>query len=192
MRGKKKLFWPVGIRNQHVGLVVLAVLVMAAWPAHTILAGPLLQQVQGMVRLQGRQDHSGVELEVQVEEADGALRSFVVSESQGPIVTEAQGKFDVPTGGKLVITASKPGYLKAQVVVDASAGGALDLGPTTLYGGEVTGDNLIDISDLAYLGAHFDTSEMGGDINGDGKVDILDLSMAAANFAMRGPTPWGE
>jgi len=181
--------WPVEMQNRRVGLVVIAMLVVVAWPVHTILAGPLSQQVQGAVRLQGRQDHSGVEVQVQVQAESGDFQSFSASM---PITTQAQGDFDVPAGGKLVITARKPGYLDAQTVVEAAAGEPLDLGPTTLYGGEVTGDNLIDISDLAYLRAHLVTSELGGRINGDGQVDILDLSMAAANFAMRGPTPWGE
>jgi hypothetical protein len=189
MRGKKRLPWPVEIQNRRMGLLVIAMLVMVAWPAHTILAGPLSQQVQGAVRLQGRQDHSGVEVRVQVQAESGDFQSFSAS---APVTTQAQGDFDVPAGGKFMITACKPGYLDAQAVVDAAAAEPLDLGPTTLYGGEVTGDNLIDINDLAYLGARFATSELGGDINGDGEVDILDLSMAAANFAMRGPTPWGE
>ncbi len=189
MRGKKRLPWSVGMQRRRVGLVVVAVLVMVAWSAQVILASPLLQQVQGAVRLQGRQDHSGVKVEVQVESEGDQVQAFVFSE---PITTQAQGEFNLPSGGKLTITARKPGYLDAQAVVDATDGEALTLGPTTLYGGEVTGDDLIDISDLAYLGAHFATSDSGGDINGDSKVDILDLSMAAANFAMRGPTPWGE
>jgi hypothetical protein len=108
------------------------------------------------------------------------------------VMTGSQGAFNLPVQGSVVITARREGYLDAQKTVNITSDAPLDLGPTILYGGEVTGDNLIDISDLAYLGAKFTTDDSKSDINGDGAVDILDLSMAAANFSMRGPTPWGE
>jgi hypothetical protein len=56
----------------------------------------------------------------------------------------------------------------------------------------VTGDNLIDILDLAYMGARFHGDDLTADINGDGIVDILDLVLSAANYMMTGPTDWGQ
>jgi hypothetical protein len=107
-------------------------------------------------------------------------------------VTGVEGEFNFEAQGVLVITAHKPGYLDAQAMVEIVSDAPIDLTPATLYGGEVTGDNLIDISDLAYLGANFGSNDSQGDINGDGQVDILDMSVAAANFMLRGPTLWGE
>jgi hypothetical protein len=135
-------------------------------------------QLSGVVYLQGRLDHSGVRVNV--------------SPTGLQAITDAQGMFSFLAQGALTITAQMDGYLKAQATVKVSPGESVDLGPTTLYGGEVTGDNLIDIGDLAYLGARLNSNDLSADINGDDQVDILDLTMTAANFLMRGPTPWGE
>jgi hypothetical protein len=150
----------------------------------------LSSQVSGEVRLQGRQDHSEITIQVQGQSDADGVQSFSVSPSSAPVGTD--GVFSVEAQGKLIITARRSGYLDAQTTVDISSDEPLNLGPTTLYGGEVTGDNEIDISDLSYLGARFHTGDLTGDINGDSQIDILDLSMAAANFSMSGPTSWGE
>jgi hypothetical protein len=64
------------------------------------------------------------------------------------------------------------------------------LAPVTLLGGDVNGDNLIDIRDLSYVAYHLGGPDAQADINGDGKVDILDLTMIAGNFGIKGPTLW--
>ena len=66
----------------------------------------------------------------------------------------------------------------------------IDLGEVTLYGGDATGDNRIDIRDLSYVAWHFDSGDAKADLNGDGQVDILDLSLVAGNFGRVGPTVW--
>ncbi len=132
--------------------------------------------VSGQVHLQGRLDHSGAEVSV--------------SPTGLEAITDIEGLFSFLTHGTLTITARMYGYLDAEATVELSPGESVDLGLTTLYGGEVTGDNCIDILDLAYLGARFHSDDLSADINGDGLVDILDLAMAAANFLMCGPTPW--
>jgi hypothetical protein len=178
--------------NRLLWLSMLAVLVLGVWPGQVILASTLLSgEVRGEVHLQGRGDNAGVEIQVQSVPGSGDVESFSVSP---PVqaMTGSQGAFSMPAQGSAVVTARREGYLDAQKTVDITSDAPLNLGATTLYGGEVTGDNLIDISDLALLGANFTTNDSKSDINGDGTVDILDLSMAAANFLMSGPTPWGE
>lgn len=177
--------------NRPVWLSILAVLVLGIWSGQAILASTLMQtvQVSGEVRLQGRQDYSGVEVQVRRQSGDDELESFALLPAQ---VTDFEGGFSFTAQGALVITARQPGYLDAQARVTVTSDELLELGSTTLYGGDVTGDNLIDIGDLAYMGASFNSADLKSDINSDGQVDILDLTMAAANFLMRGPTPWGE
>jgi uncharacterized membrane protein len=140
----------------------------------TILTGKL----EGTVKPQGRFDYSGVEINL----SPAGLQLF----------TDALGWFSALIHGDLTVTAHMHGYLDAQATVYVAPGAVVDLGPTTLYGGEVTGDNLIDILDLAYMGARFHGSDLSADINGDGIVDILDLVLSAANYMMTGPTDWAE
>ena len=140
----------------------------------TTLAGEL----DGAVRMQGRLEHSGAEV--------------TLSPLGLQAITDIQGLFHFMAHGVLTVTARMYGYLDAQATVAVAPGGSVDLGPTTLYGGEVVQDGLIDILDLAYLGARFHTDDLSADINGDGAVDILDLVLAAANFMMSGPTAWSE
>lgn len=106
--------------------------------------------------------------------------------------TDVHGFASFLADGLLTVTVQMYGHLDAQTTVKVLPGESVDLGATILYGGEVTGDNLIDIADLAYLSARFHSDDLSADINGDDQVDILDLAMAAANFLMSGPTPWGE
>jgi hypothetical protein len=191
VKTKNKLVWrnhSISVRRTWLFALVLLTLL---WPGQAILASTLLsRQVVGEVHLQGRQDHSDVEIQITDESGLAKTQNLDGSPTQ-PIIGSA-GMFSAQAEGKLVITARRPGYLDAQATVSAASDKALNLGATTLYGGEVTGDNLIDIVDLSYLGAKFQTADAIGDINGDGVVDILDLSVAAANFQMSGPTPWGE
>jgi hypothetical protein len=65
------------------------------------------------------------------------------------------------------------------------------LGVLTLPGGDVTGDNKIDIFDISFIAARFGSTNPAADITGDGQVDIFDLVITAANYGRRGPiTDW--
>jgi hypothetical protein len=134
--------------------------------------------LSGTVHPQGRMDYSGVEVSV----SPGGLKAL----------TDILGRFSFFTHGTLTVVARMHGYLDAQATIEVAADESVDLGTTTLYGGEVTGDNLINIQDLSYMGARFHTDDLSADINGDTWVDILDLVLAAANFLKSGPTTWGE
>jgi hypothetical protein len=69
-------------------------------------------------------------------------------------------------------------------------GSEVTLPPVTLLGGDINGDNTIDIRDLSYVAYHFGGPDAQSDINGDGRVDILDLTLIAGNFGTKGPTLW--
>ena len=83
-----------------------------------------------------------------------------------------------------------PGYLDAITTVNAVAGTELNVGEIVMLGGDVNGDNSVDILDFAYIGYRFGGTDARADINDDGVVDILDLSMAGANFKQAGPVRW--
>jgi murein DD-endopeptidase MepM/ murein hydrolase activator NlpD len=71
-----------------------------------------------------------------------------------------------------------------------AVGGHVDLCTVTLLGGDVNGDDLIDILDLAYVGGRFSSNDSRADINGDGNVNIFDLTIVGGNFKKSAPSPW--
>jgi hypothetical protein len=140
--------------------------------------------MHGRVRLQGRQNHAGASI-------SGALSKL----RSDAAVTDESGRFAIATShgeGFYTIVVAKQGYLTAEserpvkMTVDA----VVDLGEITLVGGDVNGDNEIDVRDLAYVAWHFDERDPKADINGDGIVDIFDLSLIAGNFGRKGPVEW--
>lgn len=139
--------------------------------------------IEGQVWLQGRTDCSGVTI-------SGALSATYVDRGE----TGADGRFAVQTSygeGFYTLSADAPGYLSAtSAPVKMTVGSVIDVGEVLLYGGDVNGDNQVDIRDITYVAWHFSDSDPLADLNRDGKVDILDLSLTAANYGRKGPTPW--
>ncbi|MBN1991633.1 MAG: N-acetylmuramoyl-L-alanine amidase [Anaerolineae bacterium] len=112
-----------------------------------------------------------------------------------PEIGQADGQFEVvidPTTGAYVLTVTVPGYLtvviKGQDFTDLSD---IDLDDIILIGGEVTGDDLIDVFDLTFIGSRYGGSEATADINRDGITDIFDLTLAASNYGQQGPVTVG-
>jgi hypothetical protein len=55
-----------------------------------------------------------------------------------------------------------------------------------LRGGDINGDDQINIQDLVLIGVNFgSTTVLTADINGDGVVNIQDLAIAAGNFGLK-------
>ena len=135
-----------------------------------------------------------------------------------PAQVNTAGGFRIalPTAGTYTVRASYPGYLQAQKSnVFASAGQAL-IGTTRLHGGDVNGDNAVNILDIVSIIGRLGTTglpvrssaaacvapwegsqtsvppppDSPFDINDDGAVDISDLSITAGNFGRVGPTNW--
>ena len=128
---------------------------------------------------------------------------FTIDESDMP-------NFEVslanPSDGAYTIQAGYSGYLlsEARTTIPPSR----DVGTTTLCGGDVNADRVINILDIGQIIAKFGICNvMVGssnptacssasfvdeptDINDDGCINISDLAIAAGNWGLTGPTPW--
>ncbi len=131
--------------------------------------------INGVVKLQGRTDFSGTQIAV-----NGAgCTSF----SDKPVVTtEQDGRFSITAEQTYqCLQAKHAGYLIGQKKSPAG-----DVGTIILLGGDVNGDNEINIFDLALVAAGYDSHNAQLDLTGDGLVDIFDLTVAAVNYGKRG------
>ena len=141
-------------------------------------------RIEGAIELQGRQNYGGAVVSF-------SLGAKHIDEGR----TGGSGTFEVTTSqgeGFYTLQVSKPGYLSAEGdrPVKMTVGSVVNVGKVTLLGGDVNGDNCVDIRDVSYVAWHFDEYDTGADINGDGQIDILDLSLAAGNFGRCGPIIW--
>jgi hypothetical protein len=138
-----------------------------------------MTSISGTVLLQGRTNHSGVNIFVSEETCATANAGEPVA------TTGVDGHFEVTLPGETdygCLQAVHTGYLNGQQSLPAG-----DLGSITLPGGEFNGDQLINIFDLAIMAGRYDTADAVVDINTDGWVDILDLIIAAGNYDRVGP-----
>jgi hypothetical protein len=134
--------------------------------------GPPPPDVTGRVRLQGRTIHRG---------------ALVLDPLGAHAITEDDGWFGLRYGGATTVRVHHRGYLDALVPVEATLDTTVDLGLIVLHGGDVNGDNVVDILDMSYVGAQFGGADPRADLTGDGAVDILDLTLIGANFGRTGP-----
>jgi hypothetical protein len=96
--------------------------------------------------------------------------------------TAADGTFAVAAALPCTVTARHAGYLPGRWSLTEAAGPELTLEPLTLLGGDVNGDEGIDILDIVYIAARFGGTDPRADVNEDGQVNILDLTVTAGNF----------
>jgi hypothetical protein len=143
--------------------------------------------IDGVVERQGTQtDHANTDL-VAIAVGNGVAATGV---------TAADGSFSlpVPLGSTYTVNASYPGYLQSQKGSVYVVGANVDIGTTTLIGGDVNSDNCINILDIVSIIGKFGLTGLPAtdpeDINDDGTVNILDLTVAAGNFTRCGPTTW--
>lgn len=130
--------------------------------------------VQGQAQLQGRSNHSGI----------------TVATADRQIQTGADGRFELEVEGAYLLHLTAPGYLSAQVAGDTttiSSSSTFKLDKVTLLAGDVTGDDRINIFDLAFMASRYGGTDPAADINRDGRVNIFDLALAASNYGMQGP-----
>jgi hypothetical protein len=93
----------------------------------------------------------------------------------------------VPAGQRYrCLQTARPGYLAIQKLNPRDG-----LGAVTLLGGDMTGDNRIDIFDLALIGSRYGTSDPAADLTMDGLVNIIDLVITASNYGRTGPVEIG-
>jgi hypothetical protein len=143
--------------------------------------------IQGMVRRQGtRTDHGNTDVV-----AYNTGGGVIANTTTGPA-----GAFtlNVPAGGTYLVQATYNGYLKTQETNVYVVGASVWLGITSLKGGDVNGDNNVNILDIVSIISRFGTNGWPVtepvDINDDGSVNIYDLTIAAGNFGRYGPVSW--
>lgn len=143
--------------------------------------------IQGMVRRQGaRVDHANT-----VVVAYNTGGGVIADTTTGP---EGYFTLNVPAGGTYLVQASYNGYMKTQKTNVYVVGATVWLGITQMKGGDVNGDNNVNILDIVSIISRYGTSGWGPDepvdINDDGDVNIYDLTIAAGNFGRYGPLTW--
>lgn len=143
-------------------------------PSHTPAPTPM---IRGIVLLQGRTVHAGTNIFLGEDRCSGPL--------SGPpaAVTNDAGYFEItPVPGRTYqcLQVIRPGYLIGEKSLPQG-----DLGTITLPGGDVTQDNVVDISDLTFIANHYrskaENEAEAADLNGDKWVDIYDLAIASGN-----------
>ncbi len=136
----------------------------------------------GTVALQQRADHGGV----------------VVTNGAGQqTFSLPDGSFGIPTSE--MINFEFPGFLSARANLSSSlattqgeAGqmASIDLGAIPLLAGDINGDNVVNILDLAYVASNFQSNDGQADLNADGVVNIFDLVTVAGNYQRQGPATY--
>jgi hypothetical protein len=153
-------------------------------PAITIMEGG---DIEGVVLRQGTAGGNGGTEVSAFAASDGMLTTTH---------TVGNGSFLLSSLDATVYTvhATYPGYLRAQKASVYVVGSTVNVGTTTLYGGDVNADNCVNILDIVSIIGWFGTTGLPNhdpyDINNDGTVNILDLTIAAGNFTRCGPTTW--
>jgi hypothetical protein len=140
--------------------------------------------IYGTVLLQGRTVHNGTVISL-------TLASCASTDDTGvQTMTDKEGKFSiVPTTSYRCLKAYHACYLTAQK--DPPRGYT---GRITLPGGDLNGDDCVNIYDLSPMGMQYGMRYVDdgspppcADINADGVVDIYDLVIAAGNYGKCGP-----
>jgi len=101
-----------------------------------------------------------------------------------PASTGSVSLEDVPAG-TVALSAKTAWNLRSKVAVSFTPEGVgtADLtGTKLLPGGDLTGDNVVNILDYSALRYHYLTTDPEADINGDGEVKIDDYALLQANF----------
>jgi uncharacterized membrane protein len=106
--------------------------------------------------------------------------------------------------GAYTVRAVYPGYLAAQKALVISGSVTTNLGTVSLRGGDVNGDNAINMLDIGVILSKFGRggfttrssvanclgTDEPADINDDTNVNISDLAIVAGNWGAVGPTLW--
>ena len=136
-----------------------------------------LIDIVGYAHMQGRTDHSGIDVEV-----------------SGPIVadvvTAADGLYELVNvrAGRYEFLFEHDMYLATRLRNCDTGSGTEFRPPTvTLVAGDLNRDQRIDILDLTRCAGAFGTADPDADINDDGVVNLFDLVLIGANFGQVGP-----
>jgi hypothetical protein len=143
--------------------------------------------IDGIIQLQGRSDHSGV--------------NVCAWETGSPVecaLTDASGYYELQVeGGIYTVTADIERYLDSEKIgVFVAAGGTTTLSTVTLLGGDANNDCTVNILDLSFMGARYTLScgdpgwDENADINNDCTINILDIVLGGSNYLSTCPVIW--
>ncbi len=139
--------------------------------------------ISGTVTYQGRLEHAGIEVT-----ATGPVTRTAVTDNAGDF---ALGQLKL---GSYDVTADADLYLPSCTTATVSSGETVTLDETTLAGGDLNDNGVIDIGDVTLLTGNFGLSTPPGDpqadINVDGVVDARDLAILAGNYELSGCQGW--
>ncbi|MDM8526697.1 peptidoglycan DD-metalloendopeptidase family protein [Anaerolineales bacterium HSG24] len=142
----------------------------------------------GQVRLQGLNSYSGTLVSLYDQpcaELDDLVLTTNLITSTG-IISNRAGFFELlPPPDMTVgcVRVLKKNFLHGEI--NAPPNG--DLGTITLLNGDLNGDNIINIFDLALISTYYKTEEITCDLNSDGLVNLLDVVLVAGNYQKSGP-----
>jgi hypothetical protein len=133
---------------------------------------------QGYAYLEGRTNRSGTTVDL-----NGSSIATTTTASTGWYQF-----LNVISGGGYNLYFEHDLYLDAELTGCTIAGGTTTTLPSvTLLGGDLNGDGEIDILDLSYCAARFNTADATADITANGIVDIYDVVLIGKNFGVIGP-----
>jgi hypothetical protein len=139
-----------------------------------------LINITGYAHLQGRINHSNIQVDVSGPTPPGATS----------VTTAPDGRYTVPNAraGTYQMLFEFPTYLATRLTNCVTGGGTSFSPPTvTLLAGDLIRDQRIDILDLTKCAGAFGTADPTADVNGDGIVNIFDLVLIGTNFGQTGP-----
>ncbi|MDM8532462.1 peptidoglycan DD-metalloendopeptidase family protein, partial [Anaerolineales bacterium HSG25] len=142
----------------------------------------------GQVRLQGLNNYSGTLVMLHDQPCD-TLDDIVLTTNlitSTGVISNGAGFFELLPPSDMTVNCVrvlKKNFLYGQI--DTPANG--DLGTITLLNGDLNGDNVINIFDLALISTYYKTDETAYDLNNDGLVNLLDVVLVASNYQQEGP-----
>ncbi|MCB0116622.1 MAG: hypothetical protein KDD84_21140 [Caldilineaceae bacterium] len=154
---------------------------------------PCCATISGTLRLQGHTDHSGIRVQMW---PGTNLQTTTDSDGRFSFNGLSAGVDDESSTYAIEVT--YPNHLGPRTsinlrdyLVDENTHVIINFPDLWLLGGDVNGDNRINIFDLVIVGSHYGTTGASpGDINGDGRVNIQDLAIAAGNFGKDNSYIW--
>jgi len=152
-----------------------------ATPTPTATIPPYTGKVHGVVRLEGRSDHSGALIQM--------------AGRYGMTDVDGQYAIDGIPAGTWSAEASRQAYLSAlRPPVVILSGHDVLLPDLTLRGGDTNGDCAVNLFDLVIVAAVYDPSgpvlDPRADINADGVVNLFDLVLVTSNYGATCPQSW--
>ncbi len=150
-------------------------------PTATATIPPHTGRAHGVVRLEGRSNHSGTVIQI--------TGRYGMTNADGTYAIDG-----IPAG-TWSAEASRQGYISAlrPAIVILSGHDAL-LPDLTLRSGDVNSDCAVNLFDLVLVAAAYNpggiVTDPRADLNADGEVDLFDLVLVSSNYGLNCPQPW--